>query len=88
MEIGLLKLAGELHKNKTFKNVKSIMDMGNKSIRCNYKNLLYLFDQPGIDIDKRKFNFLKKFPLERNYIPTASINNSKKIVKINFIKNY
>ena len=62
MKIGLLKLAVELHKNKTFKNVKSIMDMGNKSIRCNYENILYLFDQAGIEVDKRKFNFLKKFP--------------------------
>jgi len=62
VKIGLLNLAIELIKNQTFKDVKSVMDMGNKSLRVHYDDLKYLYDQTNIKFDSNKFNFLKKFP--------------------------
>lgn len=62
MKIAQLSLAVELFKNKTFKNVKSVIDMGTKSLRVKYLDLENLFNQSGIEFDKKKFSFLKKFP--------------------------
>jgi len=62
MKIGLLTLAVELFNNKTFSHVNNIMDMGNKSIRASYDDLIYLFEQGNINFNKKKFSFLKKFP--------------------------
>ena len=62
MKIGLLSLATELILNGTFKDVKSIIDMGTKALRVHYTDLEYLFEQSNIKFNKNKFKFLKKFP--------------------------
>jgi pimeloyl-ACP methyl ester carboxylesterase len=60
MKISQLSLAVELFKNQTFKKVKSVADMGTKTLRVKYDDLEYLFLQGGIHFDKSKFSFLKK----------------------------
>ena len=62
MKIAQLSLAVELFKNQTFKKVKSVADMGTKTLRVKYDDLEYLFLQGGIHFDKSKFSFLKKLP--------------------------
>ena len=62
MKIALLNLAVEFKKNKLFKNVRKIIDMGSKTLRINYNDLEYLFNQSNLNFNKKKFSFLKKFP--------------------------
>ena len=62
MKIAQLTLALEFIEKKYFKNIKSVMDMGTKSLRVKYEDLEFLFRQSNIKFDKKKYSFLKKFP--------------------------
>ena len=62
MKIELLNLAVELKKNNIFKDVKKIIDMGNKTLKVSFDDLEYLFNQANLKFDKKKFSFLRKFP--------------------------
>tara|TARA_Y100000816_G_scaffold230324_1_gene175512 strand:- start:3298 stop:4149 length:852 start_codon:yes stop_codon:yes gene_type:complete len=62
MKIGLLNIALELFRNKKFKNIKSVVDMGSKEIRVNFQNMKNSYHQAGIKFDEKKYAILKKFP--------------------------
>ena len=60
MKIAQLTLALEFLEKKYFKNIKSVMDMGTKSLRVKYDDLEFLFKQSNIKFDKKKIFFFKK----------------------------
>ena len=62
MKIGLVNIALELFKNKKFKAIDSMLDMGSKEMRVSYDQLKYAFEQVGIKFNKKRFEKLKIFP--------------------------